>query len=78
MGWITTKRVCAAKVRAVIRTVGDKMVARKGERVTWRILPARLSRVVVAYLVVVLPFRRALEIYASTDNKEMSSCSQRG
>ncbi|KAH6847816.1 hypothetical protein B0I37DRAFT_375916 [Chaetomium sp. MPI-CAGE-AT-0009] len=44
------------------RSIGGKMFWKKGEKKVWRLLPARLSRAVVVYTSVVVPFLQALEM----------------
>lgn len=46
----------------MMRCIGGKSFWKVGERKVWRMLPAALSRVVVVYLCVVVPFLEGLEL----------------
>lgn len=61
------RNLFVAKGRVLIRTIGGKMVTKTGEQVAWRMLPGPLSRVVVVYLALVVPFKRALDASDATN-----------
>ena len=52
----------------VIRTVGDKTFWYRGERKVWRVLPQRLSRVVVTFIAVIAPFLETMELQWTEGN----------
>ncbi|KAH6616943.1 hypothetical protein F5144DRAFT_585020, partial [Chaetomium tenue] len=48
--------------RIITRTVGGKAFWKVGERKVWRVMPVPLSRAIVTYMSVVVPFLEGLEV----------------